>query len=151
MVVRGSNELSGVRRTEDFSRQVVMNPLSKPDGSGKAPFDEASLWDRVNEDSELLGDLLQIFTQEYPVMLQKLQAALEEKSMVEIARFSHKLKGSALQFSAHPAANTAGRLEKMAQAGALEGADVLFAQLQQEIAELADALRCMVRNRTTQP
>src|SRR5258707_6495209 len=64
-----------------------MNPKSKPEGSGKAPFDEASLWDRVNEDSELLGDLLQIFTQEYPVMLQKLQTALEEKSPVEIARF----------------------------------------------------------------
>ncbi len=128
-----------------------MNPKSKPEGSGKAPFDEASLWDRVNEDSELLGDLLQIFTQEYPVMLQKLQAALEEKSLVEIARFSHKLKGSALQFSAISAAGTAGRLEKMAQAGALEGSNAVFAQLKNEIAELADALRRMVQNRASHP
>jgi len=126
-----------------------MNPKSKPEGSGKAPFDEASLWDRVNEDSELLGDLLQIFTQEYPVMLQKLQVALEEKSPVEIARFSHKLKGSALQFSAQPVAGTAGRLEKMAQAGTLENADAVFGQLRNEIAELADGLRRMVQNRAT--
>jgi len=128
-----------------------MNPKSKPEGSGKAPFDEASLWDRVNEDSELLADLLQIFTQEYPVMLQKLQAALEEKSLLEIARFSHKLKGSALQFSAISAAGTAGRLEKMAQAGTLQGADAALAQLKNEIAELADALRRMVQNRASHP
>jgi len=128
-----------------------MNPKSKPEGSGKAPFDEASLWDRVNEDSELLADLLQIFTQEYPVMLQKLQAALEEKALVEVARFSHKLKGSALQFSAISAAGTAGRLEKMAQAGTLQGADAVFSQLKNEIAELADALRRMVQNRASHP
>jgi len=128
-----------------------MNPKSKPEGSGKAPFDEASLWDRVNEDSELLGDLLQIFTQEYPVMLQKLQTALEEKSLVEIVRFSHKLKGSALQFSAPAVAGTAGRIEKMAQAGTLEGVDAIFGQLKNEIAELADALRRMVRNRAPNP
>lgn len=82
-------------------------------------------------------------------MLQKLQAALDEKSPTEIARFSHKLKGSALQFSAMAAAGTAGRLEKLAQAGTLEGTDALFRQLKNEIADLEEALRRMVRNRAT--
>jgi HPt (histidine-containing phosphotransfer) domain-containing protein len=125
----------------------AMGPTSKTEDPGKAPFDRASLWERVNEDMELLRDLLQIFKQESPVMLQKLQAALEQKSFPDVAKFSHKLKGSALQFSASPAAATAARLEKMGQSHVLEGSAEAFEQLKNEITDLVEALRQMIQSK----
>ncbi|MBZ5523924.1 MAG: Hpt domain-containing protein [Acidobacteriia bacterium] len=113
------------------------------------PFDRASLWDRVNNDMELLRDLLQIFRQEYPGMLQKLGTAIETRNCADIAKYGHKVKGSALQFSAPGAAATASRLEKMGQSGSLEGVTEAYEQLKAEVASLVEELRLMTNGKGT--
>ena len=123
-----------------------MGPTLENGAQHHGPFDRATLWERVNEDMDLLRDLLQIFSQEYPAILQKLGAAVKSRSSAEIAKYGHKLKGSALQFSAMGAASTAARLEKMGETGTLDGADKLYEQLKSEFMELAEALRLMTRN-----
>jgi len=122
--------------------------------AGDAPagaFDRASLWDRVNNDMELLRDLLQIFRQEYPGMLQKLGAAVEAGNGADIAKYGHKVKGSALQFSAPRAAATAARIEKMGESGSLEGVQEAFEQLKVDVAELVEGLRLMTQGTGTTP
>lgn len=123
-----------------------MGPTLKTGANHYGPFDRATLWERVNEDMDLLRDLLHIFSQEYPVMLEKLGAAVESRSPAEIAKYGHKLKGSALQFSAMGTAATAARLEKMGETGMLDDADKLYEQLKGEVMELVEALRRMTRN-----
>lgn len=120
---------------------------SGPAASG--PFDRASLWERVSNDMELLRDLLQIFRQEYPVMLQKLEAAIGARNCADIAKYGHKVKGSALQFSAARTAAAASRIEKMGESCALDGVTEAYEQLKVEVADLVEALRLMTNGRGT--
>ena len=117
------------------------------DGPGEEPasgLDVELLWERVDHDHELLRDLLRIFEQEYPGLLEKLGKAIEECSEAEVYKFSHKLKGSILQFSATTAAAVAGRLEEMGRTQSLRGASELLAQLRQAIGDLVRTVHAMV-------
>jgi HPt (histidine-containing phosphotransfer) domain-containing protein len=107
-------------------------------------FDPATLWDRVSGDIELLRDLVRIFTEEYPTLLDDLGKAIEQHSFSDVQKLSHKLKGSAMQFSGKDVAEMAGLLERMGQERSLDGAARVFATLQQEVAELVHSLRSMV-------
>jgi HPt (histidine-containing phosphotransfer) domain-containing protein len=89
---------------------------------------------------DLLRDLVQIFGQEYPAMLQKLDEALAAGNCTEIGKLGHKIRGAALQFSAPRVALTAARLEAAGASGSLEGVPEACAQLKVEIAELLEGL-----------
>jgi HPt (histidine-containing phosphotransfer) domain-containing protein len=106
-------------------------------------FDPQALWDRVNGDVELLRELVEIFVHEYPLLLQKIEVALDHKSFEDVYKLSHKLKGSALQFSAARVAALAASLEKMGAEKSLEDADQVFARLQEELAILMQSLDVM--------
>jgi HPt (histidine-containing phosphotransfer) domain-containing protein len=110
-------------------------------------FDPAALWDRVGGDVELLRDLVAIFCDQYPTLLGKLKEAIEQHSFADVQKFSHKLRGSALQFSGSAVAELAGLLEQMGQKQSLDGAAGIFSRLQQEVAELVHSLRAMAYNK----
>ncbi len=107
-------------------------------------FDPASLWERVNGDMELLRDLVGLFAQEYPELLLNIKSAIERNSYSDVQRFSHKLKGSALQFSGRQVVAAAGRLEEMGKLATLEGAGQVFATLQIEVLKLVEVLNRMI-------
>ena len=71
-----------------------------PDGLKTETFDSAALWERVNRDMELLRDLVDLFAQQYPALLEGIETAIEQRSFADLQKVSHKLKGSLLQFSA---------------------------------------------------
>ncbi len=104
-------------------------------------FDPRSLWDRVNGDTELLRELVEIFVQEYPGLLRNIGGAIERLAFDEVQKSSHKLKGSALQFSGMGAAALAASLERMGQEKSLQGAAQVFASLEREVAVLAESLQ----------
>lgn len=106
-------------------------------------FDPAALWERVSGDAELLRDLVKIFSEEYPGLLDNLSAAIAQHSFSDVRKFSHKLKGSALQFSGKGAADLAGILERMGEDRSLEGAPRVLARLRHEVAELVHSLEAM--------
>ena len=107
-------------------------------------FDPAALWERLSGDVALLRDLVRIFCEEYPELLEKLAGAIQRRSYSDVQKFSHKLKGSALQFSGSGVAELAGFLEEMGASHSLDGATRIFAKLKQEIAGLVHSLRSMV-------
>jgi len=106
-------------------------------------FDPAALWERLNGDGELLRDLVGVFSMESPPMLAQIHTAIEQAAFADLQNFSHKLKGSALQFSGIKAAALAASLEKLGAQKSLEGAEQIFAELEQEIARLTHALLTM--------
>src|SRR5215510_8992380 len=106
-------------------------------------FDPAALWARLNGDAELLRELVQIFTQERPGLLENISAAIKRGSCEDVKKFSHKLKGSALQFSANGVVTLAASLEQMGAHKKLEGAARVFSDLEREVANLEKSLHSM--------
>lgn len=107
-------------------------------------FDPATLWERLNGDVELLRELVGIFSEESPRMLEHIGTAIKHRAFADVQNFSHKLKGSALQFSGRKAAALAASLEKLGARKSLEGAEQIFSDLEQEVANLTRSLESMM-------
>ena len=82
-------------------------------------FDPSALWQRVDGDMQLLGELVKIFAAEYPELLLKIDAATRDGDAEALREASHKLKGSLLQLSAPVAAQAASNLERLAASNSL--------------------------------
>lgn len=104
-------------------------------------FDPRTLWDRINGDVELLRELVGIFVEEYPELLKSIATAIQQQSFDDVKKFSHKLKGSALQFSGNGVAGLASTLERMGQEHSLQGAGQAFSSLERETGILAKSLQ----------
>jgi two-component system, sensor histidine kinase and response regulator len=112
-------------------------------------FDPESLWNRVDRDIDLLRDLVEVFAQEAPKMLMRIEEAIGHGSASELEKASHKLKGSVLQFSASAAAATALELEEKGMLGSVAGSEPLLKKLRHEIDSLHEVLNSMVCRDTT--
>jgi HPt (histidine-containing phosphotransfer) domain-containing protein len=110
-------------------------------------FDPASLWQRLDGDAELLRDLVKIFLDESPGLIQKIGAAIEQGNSTDVRKLSHKLKGSALQFSGIGLVAVAARLEEMGDKRSLQGADQVFSKLKEEVDGLAHSLRSLAERK----
>jgi HPt (histidine-containing phosphotransfer) domain-containing protein len=109
-------------------------------------FDPDTLWNRVHGDLTLLRELVELFATEVPGMLARIDKAIKHGSPSDLEKASHKLKGSMLQFSAHAAAGIALQLEQNGRIGSMAGTEKLLQKLRQEISELQQTLRAMVRD-----
>lgn len=112
-------------------------------------FDPESLWERVDGDMDLLRELVDVFAEEAPKMLTRIEEAIDLQTPSEVEKAGHKLKGSVLQFSARNAAATALELEEKGREGSLAGAGPLLEKLRQEIDLLQEALNAMVSGNGT--
>ena len=111
-----------------------------------AEFDTGTLWDRVNGDAALLRDLVAIFAAQGPELLSEIRMAIDQGSPDCLRRASHKMRGSALQFSAPDAAALAGTLERLGKEGTLEGAREALLKLQKSFQALISRLQVMVNS-----
>lgn len=107
-------------------------------------FDPESLWKRVDGDLGLLRELTEVFAEEAPRMLARIEDAIVHGSALELKKASHQMKGSVLQFSAHAAAAAALELEEKGRRGSVAGAGPFLKTLRHEIDLLQEALRSMV-------
>ena len=82
-------------------------------------------------------------------MLAGIEKAIKHGSPSDLEKTSHKIKGSMLQFSAHAAADIAFELEEHGRIGSIAGTAGLLQNLRQEISELQQTLRAMVRDRAS--
>jgi HPt (histidine-containing phosphotransfer) domain-containing protein len=107
-------------------------------------FDPAAVWLRVGGDMEFLRELVTLFVEEASQMLADMETSVEARDAAGLHKFSHKLRGAVLQFSASGVAATAAQLEEMGRTGSLEGSSAAVTQLKAETAELMEALQLMV-------
>lgn len=109
----------------------------------RSGFDPVALFKRLDGDLELLRDLVQIFSEESPLLLQKIDRAIVQGAFEDVRKLSHKLKGSALQFSGSRVASLAASLEDMGAHQTLAGAAPVFSDLRKEVASLEQSLQSM--------
>jgi signal transduction histidine kinase/DNA-binding response OmpR family regulator/HPt (histidine-containing phosphotransfer) domain-containing protein len=89
------------------------------------PIDENDLVSRLHGDKELAAEIVRLFAEECPVLLQEVRAALDQRDSAAVRRAAHTLKGAASTAAAVGVTEAAALLEVLAAEGdldALEGA-----------------------------
>jgi signal transduction histidine kinase/CheY-like chemotaxis protein/HPt (histidine-containing phosphotransfer) domain-containing protein len=109
-----------------------------------AAIDFDSLLERVENDTALLEEMIDLFLDSSPRLLSEIEAGLEELNPSRIQNAAHALKGALQNLSAGPGAEAAFCLEKMGRNQNLVSADIMLDQLKAEL----QRLRCELARRT---
>lgn len=95
---------------------------------------------RVAGDEAMLRELAEIFLQESPGWVSRVEEAANEGDAEALFRAAHDIKGSTEVFGADSAVKTAKQLEKMGRQKNLEGADEMVGALKAEMVWVRQAL-----------
>ncbi len=96
---------------------------------------------RIGGDEELLQELCQIFLEESPKLMQKLQQAVKEGDSDGVTRAAHSLKGESSYLGASGTSQAARKLEEMGRCKDLSRASETFTVLEREVAGLHHDLK----------
>jgi HPt (histidine-containing phosphotransfer) domain-containing protein len=91
------------------------------DRSSRVAVDLPDLLLRVDNDLDLVGELIDIFKEEFPRLLQLLQESVAREDMKNVEATSHAMKGMLSGLSVTRAAAVASRLEQMGREGRSSG------------------------------
>src|SRR4051812_13796508 len=97
------------------------------------------LLDRVEQDYEFAGQLIDAFVGSVPGWLNGLQDGFAQEDATTVMRHAHAVKGAAASVSAHQAAQAAAQVESSSRQGRLLGDEIeaLLRQLQRVQGALA--------------
>jgi CheY-like chemotaxis protein len=112
----------------------------RPPGDESEQLDRCALLDRLGGDSQLLSELIEIYLSQSPSLLAAARRALQEKNGRELARVAHSIKGSAGNFLARAALETAERVEACAEQADFSRAREAMSALEEELQRLEHAL-----------
>jgi HPt (histidine-containing phosphotransfer) domain-containing protein len=112
----------------------------KCDRSSQGAVNLGELLTRVENDHELLCELIGIFKEDFPRLLQSLQQSVAREDMKHVEATSHALKGMLSGLSVTQAAATASRLEQMGREGKTSGLTSALTLLENEVADLLPEL-----------
>jgi len=105
-----------------------------------APFNIADALHRVEGDTELLGELAQMFVEEHGTLVDQIATGIAAGDGETVTRAAHSLKGSVGNFSAKPAFDAALKVEIAGRDGNIGEAREAFVELQRQLQELVPAL-----------
>jgi HPt (histidine-containing phosphotransfer) domain-containing protein len=114
------------------------------DRSSQGAVNLADLLARVENDHELLSELIGIFNQDFPCLLQSLQRSVVLEDMKNVEATSHALKGMLSGLSVMQAAATASLLEQMGREGKTSGLTDALTLLESQVAQLLPELEAYV-------
>lgn len=103
-------------------------------------FDEQAALARVAGDKDLLREIAGIYLDSYGSMIQGVHDAVAAQDADALRSAAHLLKGTVAIFEAVAATELATRLEHMGRAGTLTDAAAAAAELDAEVARLAEDL-----------
>jgi HPt (histidine-containing phosphotransfer) domain-containing protein len=112
-------------------------------GKPASPEEGSILDERIIEglrELDALEEIGRAFLEEVPARIAGLRDALDRRDLVALEDKAHALKGSSGAVGGRRVAEVSARLEQMARAGVLEGADELVARLERHFQELGVAL-----------
>jgi two-component system, sensor histidine kinase and response regulator len=127
-----------------ISRPILELARTAQMDAGAAVIDEKLIRQRIGDDPELLQELIGIFRDTSPALLQKIRRAVTETNGPALRNAAHALKGSVSNFAATRAYEVSGRLEVMGETQVFTDANSACDLLEQEIAALNSALRSRV-------
>ena len=111
-------------------------------GFPNAPHPHPAFWNkaealgRIEGDEELLHEMCQIFLENSPKLLQKLQQAIAAGDADAVMRAAHSLKGESSYLQASGTTDAARQLEEMGRTQNLSGAGDTLAVLERQVAGL---------------
>lgn len=135
-------------RHQDLLETIQTLVMNVPNVPANAPpektpveiVDEALLMSRVDSDAQLLRDLVDLFLEECPRLVDEIRVALDNKDAKSAQRGAHSLKGSTSNLAAKMASEAALKLERIAQAGNWLDAAGALQELEYQLACLQPAL-----------
>lgn len=107
-------------------------------------MDLSAALDRFDGDHELFLTLAGMFVERAAQTLVTIHEALAAHDLPLLAKEAHKLKGSALEFCAHPAVDAAAHLEASARRTAAQDVVALGERARAETQRLIDELRRII-------
>jgi len=114
-----------------------------PDEAGKAEppvFVKEELLQRCMNDAELSAEVLQIFLENVPRVVAKLQESFERSDIQATTLEAHSLKGMAMNTACPALAEAAARMEQAGQQGNLDQMRGQFPDLQRHAGRVVDLL-----------
>lgn len=112
-----------------------------------ATLDVEDALQRLGNDQDLLRDIMQIYLEDSPAMIERIHAALSGADAKALQRAAHSLKGLAATLSAAEVVGVASQLEQMAASRNLTDAAKAAADVDQRVAELNEALQQYLRRK----
>lgn len=106
-------------------------------------LDKAIALSRVGGDAELLGELAQLFLDDYPRLLTNLKNAAADQDAAALERAAHTLKGSVSNFGAQEVFDAAYRLELLGRNQELSALTESIAALENALALLRPELQAL--------
>jgi signal transduction histidine kinase/HPt (histidine-containing phosphotransfer) domain-containing protein/FixJ family two-component response regulator len=103
-------------------------------------FDMAALRARVEDDSDLLSEMLDLYLSSSPLLMTEIESAVAVRDADKINRAAHSLKGALKNMCADSCAEAASQLEIVGQTGEVERADRCLATLKGEFQRLQTVL-----------
>jgi PAS domain S-box-containing protein len=119
-------------------------PVPAADGAGpdtmQPPYDRAAALERAAGDAELLAQIIEIYLQETPALLEQLGAFLDAGDAQQAFRSAHTIKGSSANLSAGEVTDAARAVELAARLGDLAAARAAYPRLQSATTLLIERL-----------
>ena len=103
-------------------------------------LNRALILEQLEGNSELLIELVQLFSEEAPQLIEAMRNALQQGDMQGLARSSHSMKGAAGNFLAHGTVSAAAQLEEDAKRGDEKSAETGLATLEVVVGHLLTEL-----------
>jgi HPt (histidine-containing phosphotransfer) domain-containing protein len=102
------------------------------------------LLDSVGGDREFLGELLQVYFEDSPQLVEAMHGALAEGNAEEFRRAAHSFKSNSANFGAMQLSRMCKGLEEMGKAGKLDGAAERVLEAEAEYARVRSALEAIL-------
>jgi len=103
-------------------------------------LDHAALMARLDGDTVLLAEIVELFLESAPRLMRDLKKALAARDGASVERAAHTLKGAVANFGARAALETTMRMERLGHEGDLTGARRAWTPLEKEMGRLKKAL-----------
>jgi two-component system, sensor histidine kinase and response regulator len=118
---------------------IPVRPAVRTGAENVIDWDE--LRERLCDDDDLVGVVVDLFVEECPGWLAAIMSAVEAADPERIRVTAHALKGAAGNLSAHNVAAAAARVEMMGHDGNLPACTIACAELSAECDRLLGTLR----------
>lgn len=142
--------LRGIQRIGTPPQGDGVPPPAAPSATpSAAPFDRSAFMAQADDDTELVCTLVKVFTEDRPMLMSRIEQALDEGDPEAIQRAAHAIKGALGVFVAEPAYQCAVKLEALAYEGRVEEARAWYVEVRRTVTQLEDALLGLAEELTT--
>lgn len=92
-------------------------------------------------DQEIINEIIQLFLVEYPISIEQIETAIQEKDSAHLSQYAHKYKGTVSAMFDAELRDVVYKLEQIGKSGSVERTEELVEKMKQQSLELAFSLK----------